>query len=125
MKSVVITEKAPKAVGPYSQAVVTESLIFVSGQIPLDPKTGLIVEGDIKVQTKHAMENVIAILESADATIDNVIKVTVYLADIKDFTAFNEVYATYFTTNMPARSCVGVASLPKGALLEIDVIAQR
>ncbi|MCQ2369328.1 MAG: RidA family protein [Paludibacteraceae bacterium] len=125
MKSVVITEKAPKAVGPYSQAVVTESLIFVSGQIPLDPKTGLIVEGDIKVQTKRAMENVIAILESADATIDNVIKVTVYLADIKDFTAFNEVYATYFTTNMPARSCVGVASLPKGALLEIDVIAQR
>lgn len=125
MKSVVITEKAPKAVGPYSQAVVAESLIFVSGQIPLDPKTGLIVEGDIKVQTKRAMENVIAILESADATIDNVVKVTVYLTDIKDFTAFNEVYATYFTTNMPARSCVGVASLPKGASLEIDVIAQR
>lgn len=125
MKSIVATEKAPKAVGPYSQAVVTESLIFVSGQIPLDPKTGLIVEGDIKVQTKRAMENVIAILESADATIDNVIKVTVYLADIKDFAAFNEVYATYFTTNMPARSCVGVASLPKGASLEIDVIAQR
>lgn len=116
------TEKAPAAVGPYSQAVEVNGMLYTSGQIPLDPATGNMVDGDIKAQADRAMKNIVAVLEAAGTAADKVVKTMCFLADMDDFAAFNEVYAEYFTEK-PARSCVAVKSLPKGALCEIEVIA--
>ena len=116
------TEKAPAAVGPYSQAVEVNGMLYTSGQIPLDPATGNMVDGDIKAQADRAMKNTVAVLEAAGTAADKVVKTMCFLADMDDFAAFNEVYAEYFTEK-PARSCVAVKSLPKGALCEIEVIA--
>ena len=124
MNKVVATTKAPQAIGPYSQGIkVTGGLIFVSGQIPLVPETGEIVAGGIAEQAAQVLENLKAIVEAAGSTLANVIKTTVYLKDIGDFAAVNTIYAKYFTENCPARVCVEVSNLPKGALIEIDVIA--
>ena len=118
------TEKAPAAVGPYSQAVEAGGMIYTSGQIPLDPESGQLVDGDIKQQADRAIKNVIAVLEAAGTSADKVIKTMCFLADMDDFADFNEIYAGYFTEK-PARSCVAVKSHPKGALCEIEVIAIR
>ena len=118
------TEKAPAAVGPYSQAVEAGGMIYTSGQIPLDPESGQLVDGDIKQQADRAIQNVIAVLEAAGTSADKVIKTMCFLADMDDFADFNEIYAGYFTEK-PARSCVAVQSLPTGALCEIEVIAIR
>ena len=118
------TEKAPAAVGPYSQAVEAGGMIYTSGQIPLDPESGQLVDGDIKQQADRAIKNVIAVLEAAGTSADKVIKTMCFLADMDDFADFNEIYAGYFTEK-PARTCVAVKSLPKGALCEVEVIAIR
>lgn len=122
-KKVVSTEKAPKAIGPYEQAIKVGEFIYASGQIPLDPKTGNVVEGDIAVQTRQVMENLKAVLEAAGSSFDRVVKTTVFLKNIGDFAAMNEVYAEYLGKAKPARSTVAVADLPRGALVEIDLIA--
>ena len=121
-KKVIATEKAPGAIGPYSQAMRIGNMIFTSGQIPLNPGTGEMVT-EIAAATKQSLENVKAILEVEGATMDNVIKTTVFLSDMNNFVAMNEVYATYFPQNPPARSAVEVARLPKDAVVEIEVIA--
>ncbi|NMM64554.1 RidA family protein [Clostridium sp. P21] len=121
-KQIINTPKAPGAVGPYSQAVKVGKLLFTSGQIPLDPATGKLVDGDIKKATERSLENIKALLEEAGTSFDKVVKTTVFVKDMGDFGAVNEVYAKYFTKDMPARSCVQVA-LPKDALVEIEVIA--
>ncbi|SKB50603.1 2-iminobutanoate/2-iminopropanoate deaminase [Acetoanaerobium noterae] len=121
-KKVIATEKAPGAIGPYSQAMRIGNMIFTSGQIPLNPATGEMVT-EIAAATKQSLENVKAILEVEGATMDNVIKTTVFLSDMNNFVAMNEVYATYFPQNPPARSAVEVARLPKDAIVEIEVIA--
>jgi 2-iminobutanoate/2-iminopropanoate deaminase len=118
----VATKKAPGAIGPYSQAVICGQMLYTSGQIPLDPENGVMVEGDIKAQTDRVMNNLKAVLEEAGTSFDNVVKTTCFLADMGDFAAFNEVYAKYITS-APARSCVAVKSLPKGALVEVEVVA--
>ncbi len=118
----VYTEKAPAAVGPYSQAVVINGMVYTSGQIALDPATGELVGGTIEEQAEQVMKNLMAVLEEAGAKAENVVKTLCFLTDINDFAAFNEVYGRYFTEK-PARSCVGVQSLPKGALCEVEVIA--
>lgn len=122
-KKVVSTEKAPKAIGPYEQAIKVGEFIYASGQIPLDPKTGNVVEGGIAVQTRQVMENLKAVLEAAGSSFDRVVKTTVFLKNIGDFAAMNEVYAEYLGKAKPARSTVAVADLPRGALVEIDLIA--
>ena len=116
------TEKAPAAVGPYSQAVVVNGLVYTSGQIALDPATGELVGKTIEEQAEQVMKNLTAILSAAGSKPENAVKTLCFLTDMKDFAAFNEVYARYFTQK-PARSCVGVASLPKGAICEVEVIA--
>lgn len=116
------TEKAPSAIGPYSQAVKTNGLVFTSGQIALDPQTGALVAGGIDAQTKRVCENLKAVLEAAGSSLEKVVKTTCFLAEMGDFAAFNEVYGTYFTQK-PARSCVAVKALPKCALAEIEVVA--
>ena len=118
------TEKAPAAIGPYSQAVGAGELVFTSGQIALDPETGTMVEGGVKEQADRACKNLAAVLEAAGSSLDRVIKTTCFLSDMADFAEFNEVYAQYFT-GKPARSCVAVKELPKGALVEIEVIAEK
>ena len=123
MMKKISTEKAPAAVGPYSQAVVVNGLLYTSGQIPLDPKTGAIVGNNITEQAEQVMKNLMAVLEAAGAKQENVVKTLCFLTDMKDFAAFNEVYARYFT-NKPARSCVAVSSLPKGAICEVELIAE-
>jgi 2-iminobutanoate/2-iminopropanoate deaminase len=123
--AIVSTEKAPKAIGPYSQAVIAGDLIFTSGQIPLDPATQQMVTGDIRVQTERVMESLAAILESAGAKFENVIKATIFLADLGDFASVNEIYGRRFPKSPPARSTVQVAALPKGAKVEIEMIARR
>ncbi len=123
MRRAVSTESAPTAIGPYSQGIRTGDLIFVSGQIPLDPATGVLVSGDIAAQTHRVFANLRAILEAGGASLDHVVRTTVYLADMNDFAAMNEVYATYFSTPAPARATVQAARLPKDARIEIDVIA--
>lgn len=123
MKSVISTSKAPAAIGPYSQAIQVGNLLYASGQIPIDPSTGSIVDGDIKEQTRQSLLNVQAILEEASLSFANVIKTTVFLADINDFADMNGVYAEFFSEPYPARSAVAVKSLPKGALVEIEVVA--
>lgn len=122
-KKVVSTEKAPKAIGPYEQAIKVGEFIYASGQIPLDPKTGNVVEGGIAVQTRQVMENLKAVVETAGSSFDRVVKTTVFLKNIGDFAAMNEVYAEYLGKAKPARSTVAVADLPRGALVEIDLVA--
>jgi 2-iminobutanoate/2-iminopropanoate deaminase len=120
---VVKTDNAPAAIGPYSQGIVVNGMLFASGQIPLDPKTGEIVGQTIAQQATQALTNVKNLLEAAGTDLNHVVKTTCFLADINDFAAFNEVYAQFFTENLPARSAVGVAGLPKGALCEVEVVA--
>ena len=117
------TENAPAAIGPYSQAVVVGNLVFCSGQIPLDPETGALVGSGITEQTHRVCQNLKAVLEAAGATLESAVKTVCFLQDMADFAAFNQVYAQYFTEK-PARSCVAVKDLPKGALVEVEVIAQ-
>ena len=118
------TKKAPAAIGPYSQAIRVGNIVYTSGQIPLDPATGAFVEGGIKEQTRQALTNIKAILEEAGTSMDNVVKTTVFMANMDDFAGMNAVYAEFFTEPYPARSAVAVKSLPKGALIEIEVIAE-
>jgi 2-iminobutanoate/2-iminopropanoate deaminase len=122
-KKIITTEKAPKAIGPYSQAIRTEHLIFTAGQIGLDPATMEIVEGGIEAQTHQVLTNLKNVLESADSGLNFVVKTTVFLENMSDFAAMNTVYAEYFPENAPARSTVAVAALPKGALIEIECTA--
>ena len=122
-RQAVTTDQAPAAIGPYSQAVKAANLLFVSGQIPTDPATGNIVEGDIGAQTRRVFENIGAILKAGGASFDAVVRTTVYLKDMNDFAAMNQVYGTFFTAPAPARATVQVARLPKDAMVEIDVIA--
>lgn len=124
MKNIIHTDNAPKAIGPYSQAVMAGGMLFVSGQIPINPQTGELSTADISEQTKLVMDNIGAILKAAGFTYENIVKTTCLLADINDFAAMNKVYAEYFPTNPPARSAFAVKDLPKGARLEIEVIAQ-
>ena len=124
MKKVIATTAAPGAIGPCSQAIDTGSFLYASGQIPLDPATGAIPEG-ITAQTRQSLANVCAILDAAGLSVDNVVKTTVFLSDMANFGAMNEVYATVFTEPYPARSAVAVRELPKGVLVEIEVIAVR
>jgi 2-iminobutanoate/2-iminopropanoate deaminase len=123
MKKIVATEKAPKAIGPYSQAVVHNGLAFLSGQIPLDPVTGQLVEADITVQTTRVLENLKAVLDACGSSLEQVVKTTVYLTDIREFAEMNEVYGTYFSENPPARSTIQAARLPRNVRVEIDAIA--
>lgn len=126
MNEIISTTNAPGAIGPYSQAVKTAAgMLFVSGQIPLVPATGNMVEGGIEEQATQVLENLKAILEAAGYQLSDVVKTTVYITNIGDFGKVNEVYAKYFTANCPARVCVEVSNLPKGALVEIDVIAAK
>ena len=118
------TEKAPAAVGPYSQAMVINGLVYTSGQIPLDPATGELVEGDVQAQAHQVFKNLTAVLEEAGTSMDKAVKTLCFLDDMADFAAFNEVYAEYFTEK-PARSCFAVKALPKGALCEVEVIAVK
>jgi 2-iminobutanoate/2-iminopropanoate deaminase len=123
MKDIVLTDRGPKPIGPYSQAVKSNGFVFVSGQIALDPKTGEFVGADVRTQTERVMENLKGILEASGASFSHAVKTTVYLKDMNDFTPMNEVYAKYFTAAPPARSTVQAARLPKDALVEIEVIA--
>lgn len=123
MKSVVATDKAPSAIGPYSQAIKTGGLLFVSGQIPVEPATGEVVAGDVAAQTRQAIKNIIAILQSQHIGLENVVKATVFLTDMNDFPIVNQVYGEYFPQAAPARSCVQVARLPKDVSVEIETIA--
>ena len=122
--TIISTKNAPAAIGAYSQAIMTDNIIYTSGQIPLDPATGVMVEGGITEQTEQAIRNIKAILEEADSGLDKVVKTTCFITDINDFAEFNAKYAEFFT-GCPARSCVEVSALPKGALVEIEVIAKR
>ena len=117
----VSTTKAPGAIGPYSQAIIAGGMVYTSGQIAIDPATGSMVEGGVVEQTEQVCKNVKALLEAAGTSIDKVVKTTCFLSDMADFAAFNEIYAKYFTSK-PARSCVAVKTLPKGALAEVDTI---
>ena len=123
MREAVATDRAPKAIGPYSQAIRAGSLLFCSGQIPLDPGTGSLVDGDIAAQTRQVFANITAILQAAGTSLDRVVKTTVFLADMNDFAAMNEVYATFFASPAPARSTVAAAGLPRNARIEIEVVA--
>ena len=123
MKSVVSTSDAPPAIGPYSQAIVANGLVFASGQIPLDPDSGQIVDADIRIQTRRVLANLSAVLAAAGSSLDRAVKTTCFLRDMNDFAAFNEVYAEHFTSEPPARSTVQVARLPRDVGIEIDVIA--
>jgi 2-iminobutanoate/2-iminopropanoate deaminase len=122
-KKHVTSSKAPKPIGPYSQAIIAGGLLFVSGQIPIDPATGELVEGDIETQTEQALKNVVAILKEAKMGPENVVKTTVFLRDLAEFTRMNEVYARYLGKEPPARSTVQVAGLPRNVKIEIDAIA--
>jgi len=123
MRKVIHTENAPKAVGPYSQAIETNGMLFISGQIPIDPASGKFVEGGIKEQTAQVMKNIGAILKQSGYTYSDVVKSTCLLADMADFAAMNEVYGSFYPENPPARAAYGVVKLPLGALVEIETIA--
>lgn len=122
---VITTERAPQAIGPYSQAIVAGDLVFTAGQIPLDPESMQMVEGDVAAQTDRVMQSLSAVLEAAGSSLAQVVKTTVYLADMADFPAMNQVYARYFGEHKPARATVQAGALPKGARVEIDAIALR
>ena len=122
-KKIIFTEKAPKAIGPYSQAIRTESMVFTAGQAGLDPATGELVEGGIEAQTRQTLTNLKHVLEASDSALNYVVKTTVFLKDMNDFPRMNAVYAGFFPKDPPARSTVAVAALPKGALVEIEVVA--
>ena len=123
MREAIVTDRAPQAIGPYSQAVRAGNQIYCSGQIPIDPATGAIIDGDIATQTRQVLTNLSKVLEAAGVSLDHVVKTTVYLADMNDFTAMNAVYGTFFSSPAPARSTVQAARLPRDARVEIDVIA--
>jgi 2-iminobutanoate/2-iminopropanoate deaminase len=123
MKKIVSTDQAPKAIGPYSQAVIHNGVAYLSGQIPLDPATGQLVEGDIAAQTERVLENIKALLGTSGASLDSVLKTTVFLKDMGEFTKMNEVYSRYFQRDQPARSTVEAARLPRDVRVEIEVIA--
>ena len=123
MKKIISTNEAPGAIGPYSQAVRTGNFLFCSGQIPLDPKSGQIISGDITAQTRRVLENIAAVLRAEGLTFDNIVKTTIFLTDLGDFQTVNEVYGSYFKQSPPARSTVQVSALPKGAKIEIEAIA--
>ncbi len=123
MKEIISTENAPGAIGPYSQAVKAGNMVFLSGQIPIDPNTGEFVSDDVVEQTEQVLRNLSAVLEASGASLNSVVKTTVFLADMNDFAAMNEVYAKYFSDNKPARATVQAARLPKDARIEIDCIA--
>ncbi len=123
MRNAIATPEAPQAIGPYSQAIRAGNLLFASGQIPIDPATGALVDGDITAQTRRVLDNLGAILKAAGASYDNVVRTTVYLADMNDFPTMNAAYAAYFNSPAPARSTVQAARLPRDARVEIDVIA--
>ena len=123
MKDVIVTDRAPKAIGPYSQAIRANGFLFLSGQIAIDPATQQIAGGDVKAQTERVLENLKGILEAAESSLEHVVRTTVFLADMGDFAAMNEVYSRYFTMKPPARSTVQAARLPRDARVEIDVIA--
>jgi 2-iminobutanoate/2-iminopropanoate deaminase len=123
MKKIISTPKAPSAIGPYSQAVVVGDMVYTSGMIPIIPETGELETGDIKAQATQAIKNLIALLEASGASADSVVKTTVFIKDMNDFASVNEVYATFFTDNFPARSCVEVARLPKDVKIEIEAVA--
>ena len=125
MKKVISTPKAPAAIGPYSQAIQVGNLIYTSGQIPIDPATGQLVEGGIKEQTRQSLNNIQAILQEAGLTMASVVKTTVFMADMADFPEMNSIYAEFFTEPYPARSAVAVKTLPKNALVEIEVVAEK
>jgi len=122
-KEPVQTDNAPKAIGPYEQAIKANGFIYTAGQIPIDPKTGNFVEGGITAQTRQVLENLKAVLEAGGSSLDRVVKATVFLKNMADFTAMNDVYAQYLGGAKPARSTVAVAELPRGALIEIDLVA--
>jgi 2-iminobutanoate/2-iminopropanoate deaminase len=123
MKKIISTSEAPAAIGPYSQAVRSGNFLFCSGQIPLDPKSGQIVAGDIAAQTRRVLDNVGAVLKAEGLTFENIVKTTIFLTDLGDFQTVNEIYGSYFKQQPPARSTVQVSALPKGAKVEIEVIA--
>lgn len=125
MKKVISSKNAPAAIGPYSQAIEAAGMVFVSGQLPINPATGAFAEGGIKELTRQSLENIKHILAEAGLTMEHVVKTTVFLADMADFAEMNEVYATYFTGNAPARSAVAVKTLPKEARVEIECIAAK
>lgn len=123
MLKVVHTDNAPQAIGPYSQAIIHNGILFTSGQIPINPKSGNVEVDTIKEQAKQVMENLKAVLEEAGSDFENVIKTTCFLSDMNDFASFNEVYAEYFVSHKPARSCVAVRELPKGVKVEVELMA--
>lgn len=125
MKKVILTKEAPAPVGPYSQAIQMGSFLFCSGQIAIDPKTNTVITGDVKAQAELVMKNIGAVLKEADYNYEHIIKTTIFLTNMNDFASVNEVYATYFKGQPPARSTVAVAGLPKGVQVEIEVIAHR
>jgi 2-iminobutanoate/2-iminopropanoate deaminase len=124
-KEVIATEQAPAAIGPYSQAIRIQDLVFTAGQIAIDPDTGKLISGDVKAQTRQALKNLSAILEAAGSSVDHVLKTTVFLTDIRTYSDVNAVYAEFFTRDCPARSAIQVAALPLGASVEIEAIAAR
>ncbi len=124
MKVVIKTDNAPKAIGPYSQAIKAQSLVFTAGQVAIDPAAGALIDGGVGAQTKQALENLKAVVEESGASLSNIVKTTVYLTKPEDFAPMNEIYAQFFKTDPPARTTVFIRSLPMGALVEIDAIAQ-
>jgi len=122
-KETIATDQAPKAIGPYEQAIKVGEFVYTAGQIPIDPKTGNLVDGGIKEQTRQVLENLKAVLQAAGSSLEHVVKATVFLKNMSDFTVMNEVYAEYLGRSKPARSTVAVADLPRGALVEIDLVA--
>lgn len=125
MKEIIVTNNAPKAIGPYSQGVKANGFIFLSGQIPLDKDTGEMLRGNVAEQAELVLRNITALLKATGSSIESVIKTTIYLTDMNDFAVVNELYGRHFNVNPPARSCVEVSALPKGAMIEIEVIAEE
>lgn len=124
MKTIISTTKAPAAIGPYSQAVAVNGLLFTSGVIPIDPSTNTLVEGDVEVQARQAIGNLRNLIEASGSSMDKVVKTTVFIKDMNDFGRINDIYKEYFTGDFPARSCVEVARLPKDVLIEIEAVAE-
>jgi 2-iminobutanoate/2-iminopropanoate deaminase len=123
MKTIISTPKAPAAIGPYSQAVLVNGMLFTSGVIPIDPETNTLVEGDVTVQARQAIGNLKNLIEASGSSMDKVVKTTVFIKDMNDFSKINDIYKDFFTSDFPARSCVEVARLPKDVLIEIEAIA--